>query len=493
MKKQEQLFFLIKSLTKSEKRYFKRFATLNGNGDKAYLALFDFIDGQSEPGDNQIKDHFIGHAFLSQLHVMKNYLSSLIMKSLRCYNESKSKNSELKELLREVEILFEKELYDQCRSTIEKVIRLATKFERFESLIDAYRWKRQLLQATQGVIKARKEIREIIGLEQEVHRKLESISALLDLSYSMMENEFGERNDHILHHATMTNENARSSVQAFIHYNHIRYACYAFSGQLKEGLNALDNIVTLLEENPHRIKEDASSYITVLNNKIGALLHSKELSEIPKLLHTIRSAPIKYNIPPNRSRIKAFLSTYNVELEMYRDTGEWARGIQVINEIKSFLENNSKDVSAEHQITFYYQFAYIFFMAKDYSSALKYLNEIISSSFKEVRIDIATYARFLNLMIHFELRNIIVLRYSVDSCRRFLLKRRQPQKFEKVLLRFFSKISTRPQSQWSEQFSWLRENLFLKTSDGDKANILDYLNYNKWIDDNLKVEKKELV
>ncbi len=493
MKKKDELFSLIKSLSKNEKRYFKRLAGLNGNGDKTYLALFEFISNQSDPGDDLIRKYFEGQAFLSQMHVMKNYLSSLIMKSLRGYNESKSKNSELKELLREIEILYEKELFDHCKTSIEKVIRIASKYERFEILLEALRLKRQWLVAIEGVIKASEEIIEIIQLEKIALDKLMIINQFQELSYSLIESDFGVVDMRILNHPIMTLENAQTSLLAYIHYNHILYASYAFSGNLKKGLKSLDNIAHQLEKNPHRIKEDASSYITVLNNKIGALLHSRQLDDIPELLNIIRSVPAKYKIPPNRSSIKTFLSTYNVELELYRDTGQWEKGIGIINDIKSFLETHTQDISAEHQITFYYQFAYIFFMAKDYSSALKYLNEINTGSFKEVRLDIATYARFLNLMIHFELGNIIVLRYSVDSCRRFLLKRRQPQHFEKVILRFFSKISTKPKSLWQEQFAWLKENLFLKTSETEKENILDYLNYMKWIDDNLKTVRLDMV
>ena len=486
MKKQDHLFLLIKSMSKSEKRYFKRFATLNGSRQKAYLNLFDFIEQQPSSKDADIKSHFTDHAFTTQLHVIKNYLSSLIMKALRNYHEGKTKNGELKQLLREVEILFERELYGQCSVTIDKVIRIASKYERFETLIDAYRWKRQLLQATQGVIKARNEIRDLLNEESQTLKKLKNINELIDLNYSMMENEYGDDNKAVLKHPAMKKKLADRSLLAFIHHNHIQYAAHAFSGDLKRGLEALDDIILLLESNPHRIQEESSFYITVLNNKIGALLHSKQLDEIPRLLQTIRDAPIKYKMSPNRDRFKSLLSTYNVELELYRDTHQWEKGIRVINEIKSFLEVNTKQVSAEHQITFYYQFAYIFFKAGEYKNALKYLNEINSASFANIRIDIATYARFLNLIIHFELGNIIVLRYSVDSCRRFLLKRRQPQHFEKMLLKFFSKISTEPADKWGMLFISLKENLFLKTSETDKINILDYLNFQSWIEYNIQ-------
>ena len=90
---------------------------------------------------------------------------------------------------------------------------------------------------------------------------------------------------------------------------------------------------------------------------------------------------------------------------------------------------------------FYYQFANIFFQKKDFSKSLHWLNENINSSFRSVREDIQSYARILNLIVHFELNNIIVLRYAVDSCRRFLKKRRIDNSSVNEVLNLFSKLS----------------------------------------------------
>ena len=485
MKKKDQLYFLIKSLTKNERRYFKRFSLINGNGVKTYLALFDFIVQTTEASDDEVRKHFKGESFVAQLHVMKNYLRSLIMKSLRSYHESRTKNSELKELLREAELLFQMELYDQSLESIHKTIKVATDYDRFETLIEAYRLKRQWIQATKGVLNGKTAIQETLALEREAAKKLSIINELQSLSYTTMDIEMGSQSNSIVEHPSMTPENADSSIQAFIHYHHNLYAHHAFRGELTEGLNALDNIVDKLEANPHRIREDISSYVTVLNNKVGSWLHTRNFEKIPDLLLKIRSAPSKFKIPSNRRGIKIFLSTYNVELELYRDTGQWKQGIKLINEIKEFLQENSTDISAEHRITFYYQFAYIYFKAGEYANALPYLNEITASSFGDVRLDMSTYARFLILIIHFELGNILFLRYAVDSCRRFLLKRRKPLHFEKVLLGFFSKLSTEPQGNWQDLFQGLAQNLFRKSTPEEKENILDYLNFEQWINSNL--------
>ena len=53
------------------------------------------------------------------------HLYRLILKSLRSYHTSISKDAELKDLLRNVEILYYKELYNQCHYGLKKAENLA--------------------------------------------------------------------------------------------------------------------------------------------------------------------------------------------------------------------------------------------------------------------------------------------------------------------------------------------------------------------------------
>ena len=64
MKPSTELFDLIKSLTKSEKRFFKLASSLQ-TGDKNYLKIFDAIDRQSNYDENTIKGQFKNETFIS--------------------------------------------------------------------------------------------------------------------------------------------------------------------------------------------------------------------------------------------------------------------------------------------------------------------------------------------------------------------------------------------------------------------------------------------
>ena len=67
MKKTDDLFQLIKSLSKSEKGYFKKFSYLYTiEGEKNYIKLFDAIEKQKEYDEKKLLKIFNEEEFIKQ-------------------------------------------------------------------------------------------------------------------------------------------------------------------------------------------------------------------------------------------------------------------------------------------------------------------------------------------------------------------------------------------------------------------------------------------
>jgi hypothetical protein len=107
MKPSNELYKLIKSLTKSEKRFFKLSSALQ-SGEKNYLKIFDFIEKQGAYREEDLKEFFQDETFVKHLPSEKNHLYRLILKSLRVYYSEQSASSVLKQELKNVEILYNK-------------------------------------------------------------------------------------------------------------------------------------------------------------------------------------------------------------------------------------------------------------------------------------------------------------------------------------------------------------------------------------------------
>ncbi|MFM7726445.1 MAG: hypothetical protein ACKO7B_07070, partial [Flavobacteriales bacterium] len=139
MKPSSELFELIKTLTKSEKRFFKLQSSLQ-SGDKNYVRLFDVIDGMDAYDEDVVKKTFKGEKFINHLPSEKNHLYKLILKSLRGYYSETSVASGLKQDIKNIEILYNKGLFGECIKFIERAKKIATRYEKFYYLFELISW-----------------------------------------------------------------------------------------------------------------------------------------------------------------------------------------------------------------------------------------------------------------------------------------------------------------------------------------------------------------
>ena len=481
MTKKGNIFHLITSLSKSEKRYFKT-SISEKSVNKNYVKLFNIIDKQTEYDENEIRKVFKDEKFVKQLHVTKIYLTELILKNLRSYHSDKSINSKLINILNDIEILFDKELYDLAYYRIKKAEKLAFDYERLPYLLEILSWKRKLYKTKGEFIK--REEKDLLNMESSTVKKLDVLNNywnLISKVYDYQANDKRFKNSLLL-----KNEKTATTLQAKVLYYHILYTTNLVNSNSKAVIDSITKLIKLLEKHPDRITDDPGAYATALSNKISYLLFIKDRDEIPQLIKKVRDIPSAYKLnSKSKFAVRLWVRLFNIELEMYRDNKEIARGIVLIMEIQEFIEQHKKAVPDEYLLLFYYQFSYIFFLNRDYSTSLVWLNEIMNKNFGRIHEEVQSYARILGLIIHFELNNIIVLRYAVTSCRRFLKKKKNLQEFESLLLRFFSRLSLVREEEYPQLFNNFYSNLFDGEENKVSENVLDYIDIKSWLESNI--------
>ncbi len=130
MKPTTELFDLIKSLNRSERRYFKLNASVQ-KGNKNYLKLFEAVDSQTAYGEQFLKKKYKNEKFITNLTVTKNYLYKLNVRSLNSYYNEKSVDTKLNNLLNKCRLLYNKALFRQYFKSVQSGKEMAVKFEMF--------------------------------------------------------------------------------------------------------------------------------------------------------------------------------------------------------------------------------------------------------------------------------------------------------------------------------------------------------------------------
>ncbi len=476
--KSTQLFELIKSLSPAEKRYFRLFSTVSVERSD-YYDVFKAIDGQEVYDERLIKEKFSDRNFTAQFHVIKNYLKDLILRALRNFHHKASKNGEVKDILRNVEILNNKELYNLMDSELSRAERIAVEYELWESQLEILDWRRRF---GQHINPQDHEIVRKISVDQEkilarIENKLTYYKLIADVASSIYENTAPGKDESLLEDIG----NAKTFESKILHYNSV-YFKEIRDENGEKGAESLSEFVEFMESFPNRLTESPGMYASTVNNLISYEIFSRNFRKAGERIEKLKEvyASIKAG-KRTRSFFRNISRTYNLELEVIRDSLDVPEHSNKVLEIEKFVLKNRMLLPNDYLLSFRFQLASIFFRTGNFDRALKWVNEILEIR-EETRLDILLHARFLNLMIHYEKSNVFVLRYFVDSTRRFIRKSGGSQPFYDLLLKFFSRIGKAPVFEHGQHFSDLMYE-FEKLEEAGKfpSADLDYVDYRSWV------------
>ncbi|PKR81033.1 hypothetical protein CW751_07675 [Brumimicrobium salinarum] len=145
---------------------------------------------------------------------------------------------------------------------------------------------------------------------------------------------------------------------------------------------------------------------------------------------------------------------------------------------KDLIERSSK----ENQIKFYFTTAYTLFAVDEKKEALKFINLLLNDNEQQLRQDIYSFSRILNLMLHFDLENYEYIEYSANSAIRYLNKVKRDHQIEKVFIKQIKKIAkTATSSETIPIFKETLSEINLLLVEENERVILDYIDIVSWL------------
>lgn len=493
MKVKDDLFQLIKSLDQTEKRYFKVFSTMHikGSDSNKYASLFDAIDSQDAYDEREIRKKFQNERFLNQLHVAKNYLYNIILKSLRLYHSEKSKLNELMDILRDVQILYDKSLYKQCRKLLERAKKIALTYEKYSQLLAVLDWEKTLARTSSYADTNEK---ELLGFYDEINETLGKISNINEYwkltmkSFRLMKKKGEIRNktelkqfNEIIKNPLLLSEDKANTFISKTFYFNIKGLYYLTNKDFKNLHTHCVRLVALLEENPLLMKEE--NYIASLYNLLLVQIELKKYDEALVTIKKLRSIETK----SDSMQARIFVTSYDTELNLYLRTGEFEKGLKLVKEIESGLKRFKEKINKESEALFAFNIAYVHFGLGNYNDSLKLLNDIINDKELNIREDLQCFARILDLLVHYELKNFDLIEYKMKSTRRYLSNKDKLNKFELIILNYMRKLLN-AKSDDDRNFifrEWKKE---LTQISGDILEIkaFEYFDFLSWLESKLK-------
>lgn len=496
MKASDNLFQLIHSLTKAEKRYFRLFSQIQ-SGNKNYLKLFDAIEGQRNYDEQAIKSIFKNEIFIRQLTRTKGYLYDLILKSLRNFYCQESVETILKSMLADIYILYRKRMYRQCEKLVLQAKTLALRHEKFLLLLDLLTWQIELMQVTYFIGKEKKQIEKAHNEILECLNRYRKINDYLLLSNRifLMVSKKGfirtasEKKElkKIFSTPLLLYKPLDGSYEESFYYYLCKGLFYYLQMDYVNACYYTSTLASLMESRPEITREKITQYSAVLNNLCIYQISLKRFKEAIQTIQKLKSIITKQKLHAQ----EIYFIAANLELLLHASRGTFEEGVRLAEKIERerdlFPENS---MAGKFETPMNYRIAHLYFGLKNYRKANYYLNKILNMEEIDLRSDIQCFALIISLMVHYEMGNYDLLHYTIKSNFRYLQKKNRLYKFETLLLEFFKKHIAGLSSQKDviAEFKSLRQNIEKVIKDPLEKNALTYFDILSWIDS--KIEKR---
>ncbi|MDQ3019271.1 MAG: hypothetical protein M3R36_01680 [Bacteroidota bacterium] len=491
----DDLFRLIKSMTGPEKGYFKKMAEKSRkNDDNKYLKLFNVIDsvtGNKNYDESKIREQFKGDILLNNLHVAKNYLYKIILKSLVQFHSENSSSIKITDLYNRALILYKKGLYKESQIELTKCKNFIYKNSADEYLFPVLKLERFMIfsifdsDRSDEFLKNSNE--QILAIEKmsNVIKYTGLFGKMLHYNKGnpiMREKEKTDMFEEIFKNSYLENEESALTTESKILFNKIYYNYYLALSDDKQLFYYSKKMISIIESNALHKNEFLHEYISILSGYLNSITFLKNYKEADDAIRKLKSIIVT---SPYIDHLIC-ITIYNFELIRFIQTGDFKEGIKLIPDIEKTIDE-IEERKKMLRYKFSYSIAYLYFGAGKYEKTIEWLNKIFNENTTDMRQDILSFAHILNLISHFELDNREYLFYTIKNTFRFLYKRNKLYKVENAVMNFLRKtpniISAK---ELIPHFAELKDNLIKITEDPYEMIAMDYFDFISWLESKIK-------
>lgn len=462
----DELFQLIQSLNKSEKRLFKlHVKRISGSDDLKILALFDALDCMSEYDEEKLlrKNSAIQK---QQLSNMKAYLYKQILSSLT--HSSPDIEMQLSEQIIYARLLYNKGLYMQALKILDKVKSLAKINDQstyrlqaliFEKKIEAMHITRSIEGKAEDLAKESDEVnRRVILLSKLSGFALQLYSWYIQNGHARDEKDEKAVYDFFYENLPACDLEKMDFYERLYYYQ--AWSWYTFILQDLLGYYRYSQkLVDLFESNALMKNIESIQYVKGLHNLSTAhfvLSNYKKFEETLLLFEDFASSEAGQK--DTNTQIQTFIYLQIALLNKHFMHGSFTKGLSLVPYLEEKIEEYKLHIDTHRILIFYYKIACLYFGSGDNAKAIEYLNLIINRK-PDLRIDLHCYSRLLHLIAHYEIGNYQLVEYLIKSVYRFMAKMKNLNIVEEEIFKFLRNSFSSTPSEILAEFAPLKEKL----------------------------------
>jgi hypothetical protein len=494
-KVRESLYELIKSLTKTEKRYFKVHASRHTIGEEnSYVRLFDYLEGLSAYNEDKLFAHFEGEAFLNRFSITKKRLYDQVLASLDAFHAATSVDAQLYRMLHSADILFSKTLYDQCERLLRSAEKLALKYDRQAILLEIARKQKRNFE-NQGYKEMT--LTQLDELERSDELRLQQ-TELYDKLWFVKSRLFMELNRKGVARTSEEKKHYEKILQSMpgalnethgfdLHYlyNHIKSAYYFSQGCWQESKVHLNSLLQLFENHPHMREERLSAYFSTLTNLVYVSEKLHRSLDSMHYLKLLKRIPLETDLTNREDlRIKLFASTVSIELELLTKRGDFEHARKQLSFMEEGLHRYGDKMATARRSFIRLKMVSVCLGLKEWGLARKLLSKLLNDAEIDEHQTHLVNAQLMGLLLDIETGNTELFSYALKNLQRFLKANERYSENEQIMLNSLNKIA-RASGELERQERWYALFEKLKQSDTLPATF-EFMDLTAWAESRWK-------
>jgi hypothetical protein len=450
MQSNDELFTLIKSMTKNEKGYFRKFSGIySTKGGGNYLKLFDCINRMDEYNDEAVRKEFKGEKILKQLGVTKYYLKNMVIRALRNFHEEHLPGVANPVALADINIMLYKGLFQSARNRILKEKEKALKNEAFLQALQLQTQYDRLLIISGQLTEFNKTGAPVLHEKEELMEKYINFSGYMYLKSAVIpfSNKPNRRQlnqiNQLLKHPLLSSDKMPQSYQALANYSELAHRLYLLTGDYDKAMQVSKAHYDYLVKHVNHQKQNPFSFFIAINYYIF-FLSRNDTAKIASLIGQCKKI-LAENTGLLESNLQITIQTYILfyEMKLSLFLHKPAEAIKSGARLEGYFK--SLDYIREEEMALFILQAMAYTALNQFDKALDRLNRIFHAKYNE-RSDLLGDAHLLNIIVHVELGNYAILKRQFSIAKYFIKKNAPLAETELIILNELEKFSKTMQS-----------------------------------------------
>ena len=486
----DSLVGLVKSLKKSEKRYFSLQSSLQ-DGDKKYLQLFQLIDDLEHPTDAEMENIFENK---SSYYHHKKYLYQQLISSLRNYH-SKDVNSKNHAFLEELEILKNKLLYNALGKRLKVAKKFAVQYEQFNLLIELCQYEHFYLVYGKSV----NDIDTILEIQNQSQVYLSQKQNLLTIQVLEVQlksllrkwrfartKEEKKTIQKIAQNKLIKTDQFILSKRAYVSHLECKITIAKLMGKLDVFKQQVELLYPFLEQHSFLITLNLQVYLATITNFIVWHIQKKELDPLPNLFKKMET----YYGQSIKTDIFIFLKITPNQIS-YFDRKKDTKAIfkllksveKKINQLKPFMDDQGILVTYTNLAMYSHKYGRM-------EKSLEFIDLALKKCTKNRRTDLFNLLSLFKILTLYDLKRFDEIEDATDSIYRKLYRYKMNFKPELLVIHFFktTPFSIMSKNEIIKSLTLFRQKVKKMTDETpvEQIGFFYHFNMDRWISEKLE-------